>query len=111
MSHRITVEGNFGSAEALKEVLSEQGIKFEEKKEGNDTVLHFPSHASYGNPLTINLTNPKTSSMDYEKGRMVGRWYRDAMAKHVQTQLLMQGGRVISTEIKGENIHLRVAVG
>lgn len=113
MSHQIKVEGNFGSAQALKDVLNAAGVKFSEAKEGGETWMTFPNsrYNQYGNPLKICLSNPKASSMDSDIGRTVRGWYRDAMVGHLKGQLLMNGHAITSEVTKGQNIVLRVAIG
>jgi len=113
MSHKISVEGNFGSAESLRDELTERGVKFDEKSEGGETFLTFSDSRfnRYGNPLRISLTNPQTSTMDADIGREVAGWYQGSMTRHVRYLCAMQGISVTSqTEDRGD-IVLRVAVG
>jgi len=114
MSHRITVTGNFGNASCLKAVLDEKKVRYSEEKDGKgDTIMTFTDgrYNRYGNSLRINLTNPKESTMDSDLGYEVRGWYRDAMARHVEEELLIQGHTVTSRVEHGQNIVLRVAVG
>jgi len=113
MSHRITVEGNFGSAEALKTVLDREGVAYSEKEEGGETWLTFNDgrYNRYGNALRICLTNPRSSTMDADIGRTVRGWYRDAMCETIKQQLLMNGHSITEETRQGQNIVLRVAVG
>ena len=113
MSHKISVEGNFGSVDCLKDELAARNVKFDEKSEGGETYLTFPDrrYNSYGNSLKINLTNPTASSMDADIAREVGSWYQGAQTRHVRYLCAMQGITVTSqTEDRGD-IVLRVAVG
>lgn len=113
MSHKIQVKGSFGSADSLKDILNEQGVKFEEKEENGKTFLTFPDsrYNLYGNPLRICTSHPEDSTMDADIGRTVAGWYRDAMTNHVKIQALRQGARVTSETKRGNNIVLRLAVG
>lgn len=113
MSHQIKVEGNFGSAQALKAVLDKEGISYSEREEGGETWLtNFPSQYNiYGNPLRICTSKPQDSTMDADIGRTVRGWYRDAMTEHLKQQLLISGHSITSETRQGQNIVLRVAVG
>lgn len=113
MSHKISVAGNFGNAQSLKDTLTEKGVSFSEKTEGGETFLTFADsrYNRYGNPLRINLTNPKSSSMDADIGREVGEWYRDSMVRHIRSQALMAGHSLVSETRSGSNVVLRLAVG
>lgn len=113
MSHRIKVEGNFGSAQALKDVLDREGVAYDEKTEGGETWLTFRDrrYNLYGNPLRICLTKPQDSTMDADTGYQVRGWYRDAMAGHLKQQLLVNGHNVVEETRQGQNIVMRVAVG
>ena len=113
MSHKISVEGNFGSREALIEELNYKGVKFEEKSEGGNVFLTFPDpkYNRYGNPLRINLNNPSESTMDADIANVVGSWYKGAMTRHIRYLCAMQGIMIESeVELQGDRV-LRVAVG
>jgi len=113
MSHKITVQGHFGSADSLKDELNDRGIAFSESKEGGDTVLTFSDRKfnRYGNALKLNLDNPSASSMDSDIAYVVGEWYRNSMARHVRYNLAMQGHTVLSEVTERGEIVLQVAVG
>ena len=113
MSHQIKVEGNFGTAKDLMDELDSQNIRYNEVTENGDDFLTFPDgkYNQYGNPLRINLTNPASSTMDSDIGRVVGLWYRGAKARQVKNKLAMQGVFATSEKIVGQNVVLRVAIG
>jgi len=112
MSHAITVQGNFGSAEHLKEELDSQGIKYFEKTSGSDQVLTFERrYNQYGNPMIINLTRPDKTTMDGDIAHVVRKWYKGAAARHTRYQLMMQGIDIVSDTVENGEIVLRVAVG
>ena len=112
MSHCITVRGNFGSAQALKDELNSRNISFNEEDRGGEAWLTFGSrYTKYGNPLEINLTNPTDSHMDADLGRMVGEWYQGAQRRHVEYELAMAGHQVVESRQDGGDIVLMVAVG
>lgn len=112
MSHQMRVQGNFGSATALKAELKDQNIKFRESKEGGETWLLFEgSHYNQYNPLKICLTKPENSTMDADIRATVQGWYQGASARHVKELCALRGISVIS-EIKDQSdIVLQVAVG
>tara|TARA_B100000745_G_scaffold291970_1_gene232363 strand:- start:822 stop:1166 length:345 start_codon:yes stop_codon:yes gene_type:complete len=112
MSHRVKVEGNFGSASCLKSVLTEKGVQFKEITEGGKTYLTFSEqrYNAYGNQLRICVSHPEDSSMDHDIGKTVAGWYRDSQAKYVEEQLLIAGHSIQSTQVDGDDIVFRVAV-
>lgn len=111
MSHKISVDGNIGSAESLKSVLRKAGVDFSERSEGGNNFLILPKYSAYGNDAKICTNNPKLSSVDYiHQGAFQG-WYRDSMAEYVKQRLLVDGHTVSNETRQGQNIVLRVAVG
>jgi hypothetical protein len=111
MSHKITVDGEFGSVDFLKEELDSRKVSYNESNENGETYLTFPQRTVYGNPLKICVSNPQKSSMDSDLGREVGSWYQGSMVRHLRYTLAMQGSTIQSESKVGNDIVLMVAVG
>lgn len=98
MSHKISVEGNFGSPDSLKKVLAARNVQYNVQAKDGQEIMTFPDarYNRWNNPLQINLTSPTDSVMDADIADEVAEWYRDAQKDHTLQQILMQGHTVAS---------------